>query len=306
MGWLGFAGVEDGVNFIAILAWWANPLFLIAFFKLAENPEDDTITPHVAVFLGLLTFLLSSYAINAVPSFTKVIGYGPGVIFWIASLLLLGYCSCLTHQLKLLGRLYIVIAFIISLFYVSQIYLRYTLSNQSEKTMLPTYAAKRGKICSATAIPLNIQKQESIIDIDAIDTNEWITAIHSYGVDKIQAYGQQYRAFNDDEKDSLEARTPPYMHKEEISTPARYLLRIEGNHPYKFWKGKGRSAIRMVISDIKEQKIIGELIHHPDISTGYYCPTLRAYSDPQEKNNEEVIQWLAPFISQTRMSPTSH
>jgi hypothetical protein len=28
MGWLGFAGVEDGVNLLGVLAWWANPLYL--------------------------------------------------------------------------------------------------------------------------------------------------------------------------------------------------------------------------------------------------------------------------------------
>jgi hypothetical protein len=296
-GWLGFAGVENGVNFIAILAWWANPVFLIAYAKLSDKHNNDTITPHVAVFFGLLTFLLSSYAINAVPSFTKVIGYGPGVIFWIASLLLLGYSSSLSNHLKILSRIYMAVAFIISLLYLSQIYFRYSSSNQSEKDILPAYAAKRGKICSLNALPLKIQKQESIIEIDTIDTNEWITTIHNYGVDKIQAYGQQYRAFNDNEKGSLETRTPPYMHKEKIGSPARYLLKIEGNHPYKFWKGTGRNSIRMIISDTKEHKVIGELIHHPDISTGNYCPTLPTYSSPQEKNNEEVIKWLAPFIS---------
>ncbi|MEE9331132.1 MAG: hypothetical protein V3U89_02770 [Methylophilaceae bacterium] len=298
LGWLGFAGVKDGVNLIAILAWWANPLYLIAFAKLVNNPKIDTITPHIAVFLGLLTFLLSSYAINAVPSFTTVTGYGPGVMFWLASLLLLGYSSCLARQLKLLGRLYLAIAFVISLFYITQICLRYAFSNQSEKAMLPAYAAKRGRVCSVNARPLKIPKQESIIEIDAINTNNWISTIHSYGIDKIQANGHQYRAFNDDEKNNVEARKPPYMYKEEIITPARYLLKVEGYHPYKTKK----SSIRMVIMDTKEHKVIGELIHNPG-DTFRYCPTLPTYSSPQKKNHEEVIQWLAPFISHSSHKP---
>jgi hypothetical protein len=294
MGWLGFAGVENSVNLLAVLAWWANPIYFIAISRLTKKQESSPSSPHIAVFVGLLTFLLSSFAINAVPSFTKVIGYGPGAILWIFSLLILGYSACLTYQLKRLGKFYKILFFLILVFYLSQAGLRHFLSNESEKDQLPVYAAKRGIICAVRAKPLPITTRENVIEIEAVDTNEWISTVHSYGINKIQAYGQEYREFREDEKNSLEARTPPYMHQEKANSAARYLLVIEGMHPYKMWKADSLVTIKMHLIDKQTNEAIGELIHQQEFLSKGFCPALSAYS---QKKNEEVVKWLAPFAS---------
>lgn len=67
MGWLGIAGVEDGVNLLGVLAWWANPVYLWAIAKALSNKTQPIFSAYLATGLGALTFLLSSYAINAVP-----------------------------------------------------------------------------------------------------------------------------------------------------------------------------------------------------------------------------------------------
>ena len=132
-GWLGFAGVEDGVNFLGVIAWWANPLYLWAMARFAFGSKLPRVSSYLAVGLGSLTILLSSYAVNAVPSYSAIIGYGPGAVLWY--LALLGPAYLVAYES---GRIYslsglVVLGVLIVGFYMIQIGLRAVVANESDQ-----------------------------------------------------------------------------------------------------------------------------------------------------------------------------
>jgi hypothetical protein len=296
MGWLGFAGIEDGINLLGVLAWWANPFYLFALASINSKDKPPIISTCLALGFASLTSLLSSYAINTVPSFTTIVGYGPGVLLWFFAILTLAYVVAKDTNHKLIQRL--IISLLVALFaiYAAQIIWRSVAANESERGRLPFYAAKRGIICSVEATKLPIPKQQLSLSLESSFDKEWLDTLRNWGITAIQIGKTEYKKA---EAGSPESRKHPYMTEEAIYQRdrfSRYTLRIEGGYPYINKWSDGRSDfVRLTIIENKTEKEIGHLMHYRELNSRMgFCPSLPQYS---HKHNEEAIKWLAPFIS---------
>lgn len=277
IGWLGFAGIKDGLDLLGVLAWWANPFYLWAISK-AFAGRQPTISVFMAVALAPLTFLLSHFAINAVPTFSTVTGYGPGALLWFLAILILAYAVTKDTELSDVSKATMGIAFILIICFIGQVSWRAVASNSSEKIRLPYYAAKRGLICSATVTPLPIIHKQSAIALKT-DNNYWLDALLNWGVNAVQTYRVEFHKTSE----------PPFKVSIPISQPSQYSLYVEGDTP--FFNSRARH-IKLRIVDSKNNEEIGHMTFKRQLSGGF-CPGLPFYSQDEE---EEVLKWLAPFI----------
>jgi hypothetical protein len=289
-GWLGVAGVEDGVNLLGVLAWWANPFYIWALSRSAAGKGVPIVSAYLAIAIASLTFLVSSYAINAVPAFTPIIGYGIGALLWFLALFMLAYVVSKDAGLYTESK---VIACISSLFLIAfliQVGWRALDSNDSEKERLPYYAAKRGPICSVTIAPLLHIEAQPVIELKA-ESEYWLESLLNWGIKAVQRDGIEYQKAP---KGSPESQRPPYMISKPISAPARYILRAEGGYPYINKWSDGGDFVRLSLVDRKNNKELGHVEYRREANRGLgFCPMLTSY--PHSKQ-EEAIKWLAPFV----------
>lgn len=279
LGWLGFAGIKDGLDLLGVLAWWANPFYLWAISKAFAGKQPRT-SVFLAMVLAPLTFLLSNFAINAVPSFATVTGYGPGALLWFLAILSLAYATTKDTELSDISKATVGIACVLITAFIGQASWRAVASNDSEKNRLPYYSAKRGLICSATATPLPINQKQSAIVLKT-DTDYWLDALLNWGIPVVQVYHVEFRKVSE----------PPFKASSPISSPAQYGLYVEGDPP--FFNPKVQN-VTLKILDLQNNEELGHMTFKRQLSGGF-CPSLPFYTRDEE---EEVLKWLAPFIQE--------
>ena len=290
-GWLGFAGVEDGVNFLGVIAWWANPLYLWAIARFAFGSKLPRTSSYLAVGFGSLTILLSSHAVNAVPSYSAIIGYGPGAVLWYLALLGPAYLVAYESGRKYSPSGFVVLGVLIVGFYMVQTGMRTVVANESELDRLPYYSAKRGVICSAKATSLPILERQSAIVFDSTLSQYWFDWLKNTGVSAIQRGPNEYSRAP---KDSPESQEPPYMIVKPITKQARYKLLIEGGYPFNGRWVSGDGYVRFKIIDTINGKEIGHINHKRELNRKQgFCPSL---TNSLHSPKQEVIKWLSPFI----------
>ena len=290
MGWLGVAGVEDGTNLLGVLAWWANLFYFWAIARAAFEKTNPTIVTYLAVATASLTALLSSYALNAVPSFTPIIGYGPGVLLWFLAIFTLAYVVTRDAGHLATSRIVVGIASGLLVAYLVQVGWRAVASNDSERERLPAHAAKRGYICSVTAPLLPIADRQEAIELKA-DSEYWLKSLIHWGVTAVQVDAIEYKRAPEG---SPESKLPPYLLATPVSVPARYTLRAEGGYPFINKWSDGGDFVRLTVIDSQGKKDIGQLVYRREISRRLgFCPALTYYPNSQK---EEAIKWLEPFI----------
>lgn len=292
MGWLGVAGVEDSVSLLGVLAWWANPFYLWALIKIQLKGKTPKFSANMALGLATLTVLVGSYALNAIPTFTPVIGYGPGALLWYLAILSLAYVVARDAGYASSHKLIVYTVCVLCFGYTVQLLWRVTSANDAERERLPFYAAKRGLICSVEATKLPITEQQPAISLGAYN-KQWLDALRNWKVTAIQIGSTEYRRAADG---SPESRKPPYMTAQPVSLPARYTLRVEGGYPYvNKWSDGGGDFVRLIMVDNQTKEEIGQLVHRREMNRRLgFCPSLTYFP---HSLNEEAIQWLAPFIS---------
>lgn len=290
-GWLGIVGIEDGVNLIGVLAWWANPLYLWAIYRSAFGSIVPTTSAYLAVAIAPLTFLLSSYALNAVPSFTPIIGYGPGTLLWFLAILGLAYIVSKDTGNVVLAKWFKVISTILIVTFLTQMIWRTAVSNDSEREKLPYYSAKRGLVCSATAPPIYINERQPAIALKTDDSKHWIESLLNWGVNAVQFDGFEYKQAP---KGSLEAQRPPYMVSKPVSTPARYVLHAEGGYPFINKWSDGGDFVQLTLIDSQSNANLGRITYRREMNKRLgFCPSLTYFPDSRK---EEAIKWLYPFL----------
>ena len=304
-GWLGPIGAGYTIG---TLAWWANPFYLWALLKI-NNRKSPSFSSTAALLLSTLTVFVHSYAVNAVPVFTPVIGYGPGALFWYISILCL-WCVVAQDNGKhpVIYKGVFVLAGTIFLLFMGQIAWRAVYANASEKEKLPIYVAKRGMICSMKSLPLPVTAQQPALQLELAQSEmdrgglrdsrnrQWLSALHGWNVAAIQFEGIEYR---DAPEGSPESSRPPFMILGQITAPARYTLRVEGGPPYTNNTQFYSETVQLTIIDNYTEKEVGHLIHNLEKNSLLgYCPQLtplpRSYKSVYQY--EEVRKWLAPFI----------
>ena len=290
MGWLGIAGVEDGVSLLGVLAWWANPFYLWALLRSSLGGKNPVFSANVAVCLASLTVFLGSWAVNAVPVFTPVLGYGPGALLWYLAILSLTYETTRyggTASPMLVSGL----AGTVCVLFVGLLIWRGAASNLSEREKLPFYSAKRGFICSVEASPLPIADPQAAIALEA-ESKQWLESLRNWRVAAVQVGSTEYFAATEG---SPESQKPPYMASRPVSAPARYTLRVDGGYPYVNKWSDGGDFVRMILIDNQTKSQIGQLVHHREINRKVgFCPSLTYFP---HSRNEEAIRWLAPFLA---------
>ena len=291
-GWLGIAGVEDRVGLLGVLAWWANPFYLWALIKASGRGRNPAFSANMALGLATLTVLLGSYAVNAVPVFTPVIGYGPGALLWYLAIVSLAYVSARDRGGPSSPRLLLGLAGAVCAFFVAFVLWRAVASNTSERERLPFYSAKRGFICSAEAKPLPIVGPQPAIALEA-ESKYWLDSLRNWRVAAVQVGSTEYSAAA---QGSPESKKPPFMASRPVSVRARYTLQVDGGYPYINKWSDGGDFVRMTLIDNQTKTQIGELIHHREMNRRVgFCPSLTYFP---HSRNEEAIRWLAPFFVQ--------
>lgn len=227
LGWLGIGAVEDGVSLVGVLAWWANPFYVWALIRASLGRKNPTFSANMALGLASLTVFLSSFAINAVPAFTPVIGYGPGALLWYVAIASLAYATARDSGTSP-PRLALGLASAVCALFISLLVWRAVAANVSEREKLPFYSAKRGLICSVEAEPLPISGRQEAIALEA-QSEHWLESLRNWRVAAVQVGSTEYSAAV---RGSPESQKPPYMASRPVSVPARYTLRVEGGCPY--------------------------------------------------------------------------
>lgn len=285
MGWLGVIGVQDGISALGALAWWANPLYLWALLKTFGGRKAKY-SPNMALGLATLTVLLGSYAVNVVPSFAPVQGYGPGALLWYLSIVCLSYVVAGDSGNHAKQKFLVGLGCTVCIIFVGMVEWRAMSANPSERDGLPFYAAKRGAICSTRAVPLPISTPQPAIAVE--DKKRWLGYVHSLGIAVIQVGSTEYFEAL---PGSWESKQPPYMDYRPVTVPARYTLRVESDNP----EYRDTNLVLMTVIDNHTKQPIGHLAHHRQINRRLgYCPSFDTFP---RVGNEEVRQWLAPFIA---------
>lgn len=291
-GWLGVVGAEDGLGFLAMLAWWANPLYLLAIIRAMSEKALPIKTVYAALLLAFLGFLLGSYATNAVPSFTPVLGYGIGVLLWFLALLILAYAVSTKADLDMLPSLLLGLMVFLVIIFFAQVVWRAFASNESEKERLPYLVAKRGLICSTTAKPLLIPEQQFAIRLESKE-KKWIESLINWGVVAVQVDGVEYIKAPEG---SPEAEKSPFMVSRPIKIEARYSLKAEEGYPLVNKWSDGGKSVRLTLIDNKKNNVMGTITFKKEANSRLgFCPSLNHYG---ASTKEEAIRWLSVFINQ--------
>ncbi len=291
IGWLGIAGIEDSVSLLGVLAWWANPVYLWAIFRFAFGSVVPTTSAYLAAAIASLTFLLSSYAINAAPSFTPIIGYGPGVLLWFLAILSLAYVVAKDTGTLTLAKWLRGVSIILIVVFLTQLIWRSVVSNESEREELPYYSAKRGLVCSVTAPPLRIDKKQPAIELRVDNRKNWVESLLHWGTNAVQFDGFEYQQAP---KGSPEAQRPPYMAVKPVSIPARYVLHAEGGYPFINKWSDGGDFVQLTLIDSQVNATLGSIIFRREINRRLgFCPSLTYFP---HSTKEEAIKWLSPFL----------
>jgi hypothetical protein len=288
LGWLGILGVGDSLSVFGTFAWWANPLFLWATARILLRKALPAFSAYLAGWLSFLALLVGSLKMNEAPTYSAVLAYGPGVLAWLLAILGLACTVAREAKSDALKICFGLAMVILSTAYLVQVGSRAFLANETEKNRLPFYAAKRGVVCAEQAIPLPIDEKQHALALEA----PWMKVLNILPIDAVQYGGYQYRRAPGG---SPESRMPPFSIREPISTPARYVLRIEGSLPYEYKSRDLDEDFVMRVIDNSNDKEIGHLAHRreffPELG---FCPSLTSGG---LHRNEEAQVWLAPFIS---------
>lgn len=292
IGWLGVVGVQDSTSFFGMLAWWANPLYLLSISRSALSNKRPHGSLYAAIVLALLSFLVSHYATSEAPSYTNIIGYGPGALFWLIAILTLGFVVSRDVGDLILCYATIGCGITLAVLYALQVTISVVGSNSSEREKLPLYAAKRGTVCSVKA-PFNpISDKQLAIELSAEDREHWLKALLHWGVNAVQIKGVEYRTAA---KNTPEAQVAPYLTSEPVTEPARYLLRAQGGFPYINKWESGGDYVRLTLVDKKSNAELGSIDYKKEWNEKLgFCPSLTFFPDSRE---EEAIKWLAPFMA---------
>jgi hypothetical protein len=304
VGWLGIVGVlavGEDVGWLGVLAWWANPIYLLVLGKTLRRKRPPAVSPYatgfdlafvsyVALALASLTVLLSRYPVNAAGGFAPIVGYGPGALLWYLAILSIVYVVSRDAGNPTAPKLLVGAVGIVCVAYTAQLAWRAVGSNQSEREQLPVYSAKRGLICSARATPLPILEPQPAIRLEA-KSKVWLESLRNWRVSAVQIGSLEYTRAP---AGSDESRKAPFMVAEPIASPARYTLRVQGGHPYVNDAHESGDHVRLSLWDSHANKEIGQLVHHREANRLLgFCPSLTYFP---YSPNEEAIRWLAPFI----------
>src|SRR6266480_3199826 len=95
---LGFVCLLFGFSYVA---WYANPLFLLAIiFLLLKRPGIAVATSAASLILAVTTLLIRKAPFNEAGHMADVVGYGPGFYLWLASISAILLASVLSTTLS--------------------------------------------------------------------------------------------------------------------------------------------------------------------------------------------------------------
>jgi hypothetical protein len=289
-------------------AWFANPLFLWAIFRLKIDKSADVIG-LMALLVALNTFTFSEYLYNANGSATPVYAYGWGVVLWLASLCMLVAAAGM-HQLEnsaeyeialklwggflfSVGFLLLFFTFVLSIYWAVQDRLR---SNDTERLHLSGLAFKRGPVCGVKEL---IVTRKLTAIYGALEVNTPDTQVNAprpfqdpinllkWGIPVIRMANRDYSYVVTDQERllvSLPASAPAaatLLAKESIVENKRQI-------ELKLYESVGQQAF----FEYKWWEVLK--------NSGYYCPDYTDFPNGQQQPQKAILEALGLPIPSPR------